>query len=90
MNHIHLLQSYSADGVEGFFGAAAAGWLAAHIGRKRTIQSGALIGIIGCSLQAGAQNVGFLIGGRFVAGFSIGWWVLWSQMPASFADTPIV
>lgn len=55
-----------------FFGAAAAGWLATHIGRKRTIQAGALIGVLGCSLQAGAQNVGFLIGGRFVAGLSIG------------------
>ncbi|KIM29846.1 hypothetical protein M408DRAFT_328641 [Serendipita vermifera MAFF 305830] len=55
-----------------FVGAAAAGWLASHIGRKRTIQAGALVGIFGCSLQAGAQNVSFLIAGRFVAGLSIG------------------
>ncbi|CCA73450.1 related to sugar transport protein STP1 [Serendipita indica DSM 11827] len=55
-----------------FFGAAAAGWLATHIGRKRTIQTGALIGIFGCSLQTGARNVGFLIAGRFIAGLAIG------------------
>ncbi|KAG8842563.1 hypothetical protein FRB91_004102, partial [Serendipita sp. 411] len=56
-----------------FFGAAAAGWLANSVGRKRTVQAGALMAIFGCSLQTGAKNSSFLIAGRFVAGLAIGW-----------------
>jgi sugar porter (SP) family MFS transporter len=55
-----------------FFGAAAAGSLATRIGRKRTIQLGALVAILGCSLQAGARNVSYLIVGRLIAGLAIG------------------
>ncbi|KAJ7865183.1 general substrate transporter [Mycena olivaceomarginata] len=55
-----------------FFGAAAAGSLATRIGRKRTIQLGAVVAIIGCSLQTGAQNVSYLIVGRLIAGLAIG------------------
>ncbi|KAJ7646478.1 general substrate transporter [Roridomyces roridus] len=55
-----------------FFGAAAAGWLASHIGRKRTIQLGALVAMLGCALQAGARNVSYLIVGRLIAGWAIG------------------
>ncbi|KAJ7786724.1 hypothetical protein B0H14DRAFT_2630275, partial [Mycena olivaceomarginata] len=59
-----------------FFGAAAAGSLATRIGRKRTIQLGAVVAILGCSLQTGAQNVSYLIVGRLIAGLAIGWTVL--------------
>ncbi|CAE6517214.1 unnamed protein product [Rhizoctonia solani] len=55
-----------------FFGAMIAGWLADRIGRKRTIQAGSLVAVLGCSLQAGAQNISFLIVGRVIAGLSIG------------------
>jgi len=55
-----------------FFGAAAAGSLATRIGRKRTIQLGALVAVLGCSLQAGARNVSYLIVGRMIAGLAIG------------------
>ncbi|KAJ6620013.1 general substrate transporter [Mycena sp. CBHHK59/15] len=55
-----------------FFGAAAAGTLATRVGRKRTIQLGALVAVLGCSLQTGAQNVSYLIVGRLIAGFAIG------------------
>ncbi|KAF7337060.1 High-affinity glucose transporter [Mycena venus] len=55
-----------------FFGAATAGSLATRIGRKRTIQIGALIAVLGCSLQTGARNVSYLIVGRLIAGFAIG------------------
>ncbi|KAJ7067446.1 general substrate transporter [Mycena amicta] len=55
-----------------FFGAAAAGFLATRIGRKRTIQLGALVAVLGCSLQAGARNVSYLIVGRMIAGLAIG------------------
>ncbi|KEP54954.1 putative MFS sugar transporter [Rhizoctonia solani 123E] len=55
-----------------FFGAMAAGWLADRIGRKRTIQAGSLVAILGCSLQTGAQNISFLLVGRVIAGLAIG------------------
>ncbi|KAJ7153688.1 general substrate transporter [Mycena filopes] len=55
-----------------FFGAAAAGSLATRLGRKRTIQFGALVAMLGCSLQTGAQNVSYLIVGRVITGLAIG------------------
>ncbi|CAE7226471.1 unnamed protein product [Rhizoctonia solani] len=55
-----------------FFGAMAAGWLADRIGRKRTIQAGSLVAVLGCSLQTGAQNISYLMVGRVIAGLAIG------------------
>ncbi|KAL7416469.1 general substrate transporter, partial [Mrakia frigida] len=55
-----------------FFGALIAGYTANKIGRKRTIQLGALIAVVGCTIQTAAVNVGMLIAGRFIAGLSIG------------------
>jgi MFS family permease len=55
-----------------FFGALMAGWTADKYGRKRTIQIGSVIAIVGCTLQTAAVNVGMLIAGRFIAGWSIG------------------
>ncbi|ELU45928.1 sugar (and other) transporter domain-containing protein [Rhizoctonia solani AG-1 IA] len=52
--------------------ARAAGWLADRIGRKRTIQAGSLVAVLGCSLQTGAQNISYLMVGRAIAGISIG------------------
>lgn len=49
-----------------------AGWTADKYGRKRTIQIGSVIAIVGCTLQTAAVNVGMLIAGRFIAGWSIG------------------
>lgn len=53
-------------------GALMAGQTADRIGRKRTIQIGALICIVGCVIQTAAVNSGMLIAGRFIAGWSIG------------------
>jgi MFS family permease len=55
-----------------FFGAIMAGWTADKFGRKRTIQIGSVIAIVGCTLQTAAVSVGMLIAGRFIAGWSIG------------------
>ncbi|CAE6487225.1 unnamed protein product [Rhizoctonia solani] len=55
-----------------FFGAMIAGMLADRIGRKRTIQAGSLVAILGCSLQTGAQNISYLMVGRVIAGLAIG------------------
>ncbi|KAJ2957366.1 hypothetical protein NQZ79_g6916 [Umbelopsis isabellina] len=53
-------------------GAWIAGYFADKIGRKFTIVLGTVVFLLGASLQAGAQNIGFLFGGRFVCGLSIG------------------
>ncbi|GAB5590991.1 hypothetical protein Unana1_05891 [Umbelopsis nana] len=53
-------------------GAWAAGFFADKIGRKFTIVLGTIVFLLGASLQAGAQNISFLFGGRFVCGLSIG------------------
>ncbi|KAG8715748.1 hypothetical protein FRC11_000377 [Ceratobasidium sp. 423] len=55
-----------------FIGAASAAWFADHIGRKRTLQLGSLIAIVGCLLQCVAVNMGMLIAGRIIAGLAIG------------------
>lgn len=49
-----------------------AGQTADRIGRKRTIQLGSIVAIIGCTLQTAAVNNAMLIVGRLIAGFSIG------------------
>ncbi|KAJ7447131.1 general substrate transporter [Mycena galericulata] len=79
VNIIGAIVSTFAGGC--FFGAAAAGWLANHIGRKRTIQMGALVAVLGCSLQTGAQNVSYLIVGRLIAGLAIGWLISCPVVP---------
>jgi MFS family permease len=53
-------------------GKKSAGWLADRIGRKRTIQFGSAVAILGCALQTGAQNISYLMVGRVVAGLAIG------------------
>ncbi|KAL7412590.1 major facilitator superfamily domain-containing protein [Mrakia frigida] len=55
-----------------FFGAIGGGMCANTIGRKRTIQLGALVATFGCALQTGANSTGMLMAGRFIAGLAIG------------------
>ncbi|GJE99916.1 MFS sugar transporter [Phanerochaete sordida] len=55
-----------------FFGAALAGWTNDKLGRKRSIQLGAVIALWGCAMQGGANNFACMLVGRIVAGFAIG------------------
>lgn len=55
----------------GFFGAMVAGTCADRLGRRLAITVGALIFILGGALQASAQNFGYLLGGRIVAGLGV-------------------
>ncbi|QMW45537.1 hypothetical protein G4B11_008992 [Aspergillus flavus] len=43
-----------------------------YFGRRATILAGGLIFCLGGALQAGAQNYAYILGGRFIAGMSIG------------------
>ncbi|KAH8878929.1 general substrate transporter [Thozetella sp. PMI_491] len=49
------------------------------IGRKRTIFLGALVSLLGSSLQSGANSMGMLIAGRFIGGIAVG--MLTSTIP---------
>jgi len=42
------------------------------IGRKKTIQVGALICLLGAILQAAAQNLAMILVGRIFAGWAVG------------------
>ncbi|KAM5369020.1 hypothetical protein ACJZ2D_009223 [Fusarium nematophilum] len=53
-------------------GAVMAGFIADPLGRKGALQVASIIWLVGAALQASSQNVGHLIAGRVVSGFSIG------------------
>jgi len=55
-----------------FFGALLAGQTADRLGRKRTIQMGAIVATVGCAIQTASVHIAMLIVGRFIAGVSIG------------------
>lgn len=48
------------------------GYFADRIGRKHSIVLSTLVFLLGSSIQGGAQNIGMLLGGRFVTGMSVG------------------
>ncbi|KAH8725665.1 general substrate transporter [Phaeosphaeriaceae sp. PMI808] len=63
--------------VSAFQGGAIAGTIfnmlfANMLGRRMTIFIGALVSMLGSSLQAGAVNMGMLIAGRFIGGIAVG------------------
>ncbi|KAI1626527.1 hypothetical protein EDD37DRAFT_586883 [Exophiala viscosa] len=60
-----------------FSGGAALGciwimWAATSLGRKRNIQIGALVSLLGGALQGGAANLAMFQAGRFIAGLGVG------------------
>lgn len=55
-----------------FFGALVAGITTQALGRRKTIILGSLIFCIGGALQTSAQNLGYLYGGRTIAGLGVG------------------
>jgi MFS family permease len=59
-----------------FFGAMFAGPAGDYLGRKKTIMLGALIFIVGGSLQTAAQSLDYLYAGRAIAGLGVGFLVM--------------
>jgi MFS family permease len=53
-----------------FVGARLAYPCSDYFGRRATILTGGLIFCLGGGLQAGAQNYGYVLGGRFISGVS--------------------
>ncbi|KAL8278545.1 hypothetical protein RQP46_009037 [Phenoliferia psychrophenolica] len=55
-----------------FFGSLASSWSADRLSRKWTIQIACCFLILGCALQTGARNVGYMLAGRLFAGSGVG------------------
>ena len=55
-----------------FFGAALGGPSGDYLGRRATIMTGAVIFCLGGGLQTGAETLGYLWSGRFLAGLGVG------------------
>lgn len=54
------------------FGALMGGLTMDRFGRKKTVQTGALICLVGAILQAAAANLGMMLAGRILAGWATG------------------
>jgi hypothetical protein len=55
-----------------FLGALISGYLTDKLGRRRAIQVGCAIWIIGSIISCASQSIGMLIAGRFINGLSVG------------------
>ncbi|KAI5286419.1 hypothetical protein KEM54_006802 [Ascosphaera aggregata] len=81
-NYLHYFDTYPESNIIGainstFSGGAAIGSLCGgyftdKIGRKLSIQLGAVVALVGAALQAGSVTLGMLLVGRIVAGWAIG------------------
>ncbi|KAF2024040.1 MFS general substrate transporter [Setomelanomma holmii] len=60
------------QGEPGYGGSLFIMWSATALGRKRNIQIGALLSVLGGALQSGAQNLEMFQAGRFISGLGIG------------------
>ncbi|KAK9480890.1 general substrate transporter [Lipomyces japonicus] len=67
-----------------FCSSLVAGFISDRIGRKYSIQLGAIIWVIGAAVQCSVQNVAQLIVGRFIGGLAIG--ICSSQVPVYLAE----
>ncbi|KAK9384091.1 general substrate transporter [Kockiozyma suomiensis] len=67
-----------------FVGSLAAGSISDRIGRKYTVQLGALIWIIGSAVQCSVQNRAQLVFGRLISGVAIG--LCSSQVPVYLSE----
>jgi MFS family permease len=54
------------------FGSLMGGLIMDHIGRRWTIQTGAIICLVGAILQAAARNLGMMLVGRILTGWAVG------------------
>ena len=67
-----------------FIGALVSGYLTDKLGRRRAIQIGCAIWVIGSIISCAAQNIGMLIVGRFINGISVG--ICSAQVPVYVSE----
>jgi MFS family permease len=54
------------------FGSFMGGFTMDSLGRRKTIMIGAMINLVGATLQAAAQNLAMVLVGRILAGWAVG------------------
>jgi MFS family permease len=67
-----------------FIGALVSGYLTEKLGRKKAIQIGCAIWIIGSIISCASQSIGMLIAGRFINGISVG--ICSAQVPVYVSE----
>ncbi|KAF2653057.1 high affinity glucose transporter [Lophiostoma macrostomum CBS 122681] len=67
-----------------FIGALVSGYLSDKLGRKTSIQIGCIIWVVGSIIVCASQNIGMLIAGRFINGFSVG--ICSAQVPVYVSE----
>jgi MFS family permease len=67
-----------------FLGALISGPLSDIVGRKRSIQVGSVIWVVGSILVCASQNIGMLVVGRFINGLSVG--ICSAQVPVYVSE----
>ncbi|KAH6680396.1 putative high-affinity glucose transporter, partial [Halenospora varia] len=67
-----------------WLGALVSGYISDILGRKKAIQIGAIIWCIGSILVCASQNIGMLIVGRIINGFSVG--ICSAQVPVYITE----
>jgi MFS family permease len=67
-----------------FLGALLSGPLSDAIGRKRSIQVGSVIWVIGSIIVCASQSIGMLVAGRFINGLSVG--ICSAQVPVYVSE----
>jgi sugar porter (SP) family MFS transporter len=67
-----------------WLGALVSGFLSDHLGRKTSIQIGAIIWIVGSIISCAAINIPMLIVGRVINGFSVG--ICSAQVPVYITE----
>jgi MFS family permease len=67
-----------------FIGALVSGYLTDKLGRRRAIQIGCFIWIIGSIISCASQNIGMLIAGRLINGFAVG--ICSAQVPVYVSE----
>ncbi|ODH53210.1 hypothetical protein GX48_00746 [Paracoccidioides brasiliensis] len=67
-----------------WLGALTSGFLSDTFGRKKSIMVGAIIWVVGSIITCASQNIGMLIVGRIINGFSVG--ISSAQVPVYIAE----
>lgn len=88
-NTANLISAFNGvNSAGGILGAAFTAWFANYAGRKRSIQLGCLVLIVGGAISGGAVNPGMLIAGRLIAGLGIGVLITVIPLYQSEVSTP--